>query len=337
MGTGAFGNQSCWCIFNEVIVLVPTPETTLQQYADVWVRQIHRSVEPTTLTVYQRNLRIHILPALGGIKLKDLRRPQIKAWASLMKCATNTARLNLTIVSSILSAAVDDEILEANPVHGIGRRIGLGARDKGELIKAMTSEQLAALLDVLRPTALACQFLVYALTGLRLGEGIGIQRDDILERERVLHVRRQVRVDGLVVPPKTRRGTRFVDLAPEALTALKALAGATESPWVMSPDLGPDPGRALVTGRAFRERIRRALIKGLAQAKLPDHFTIHSFRHTFACLLLQRGEQPDYVQYQLGHGSIQETIDTYGSWVPKNSQRAVKGFAGLMSRQLALW
>jgi hypothetical protein len=33
-------------------------------------------------------------------------------------------------------------------------------------------------------------------------------------------------------------------------------------------------------------------------------------------LLLQQGESPAYVQRQLGHTSIQLTVDTYGRWLP---------------------
>jgi len=40
-------------------------------------------------------------------------------------------------------------------------------------------------------------------------------------------------------------------------------------------------------------------------------------------LLLQRGESPAYVQRQLGHASIQLTVDTYGKWLPMGNKAAV--------------
>jgi len=49
-------------------------------------------------------------------------------------------------------------------------------------------------------------------------------------------------------------------------------------------------------------------------AKLPKHFSPHCLRHTFASLLLQAGESPQYVKEQLGHASITLTVDTYGKW-----------------------
>ena len=40
-------------------------------------------------------------------------------------------------------------------------------------------------------------------------------------------------------------------------------------------------------------------------------------------LLLQQGESPAYVQRQLGHASIQLTVDTYGKWLPMGNKTAV--------------
>ena len=40
-------------------------------------------------------------------------------------------------------------------------------------------------------------------------------------------------------------------------------------------------------------------------------------------LLLQQGESIVYVQRQLGHASIQLTVDTYGKWLPMGNKAAV--------------
>ena len=40
-------------------------------------------------------------------------------------------------------------------------------------------------------------------------------------------------------------------------------------------------------------------------------------------MLLQQGESPAYVQRQLGHASIQLTVDTYGKWLPMGNKAAV--------------
>lgn len=68
---------------------------------------------------------------------------------------------------------------------------------------------------------------------------------------------------------------------------------------------------------------RKVFARALRAAGLPGRFSPHSLRHTFASLLLQAGESPVYVQRQLGHSSIQLTVDTYGRWLPMGNPSAV--------------
>ena len=43
---------------------------------------------------------------------------------------------------------------------------------------------------------------------------------------------------------------------------------------------------------------------------------LHDLRHTFGSLLLQNGASIVYVKEQMGHSSIQATVDTYGHLIP---------------------
>ncbi len=54
-----------------------------------------------------------------------------------------------------------------------------------------------------------------------------------------------------------------------------------------------------------------------------SNHTRDDLRHTFASLLLQHGESVVYVKEQLGHGSIQITVDTYGHLIPGANRAAV--------------
>ena len=60
----------------------------------------------------------------------------------------------------------------------------------------------------------------------------------------------------------------------------------------------------------------------LAKAGLPRR-NLHSLRHSFDSLLIQNGESLAYVRDQLGHSSIQITVDTYGHLVPGGNRMAV--------------
>jgi integrase len=48
----------------------------------------------------------------------------------------------------------------------------------------------------------------------------------------------------------------------------------------------------------------------------------HDLRHTFASLLIAQGEHPKYISEQLGHASVQITLDRYGHLMPQNYDQA---------------
>ena len=51
---------------------------------------------------------------------------------------------------------------------------------------------------------------------------------------------------------------------------------------------------------------------------------IHDLRHTYAALLIAQNANPKYIQAQLGHASIQVTLDTYGHLMPEVSREMVE-------------
>ena len=90
--------------------------------------------------------------------------------------------------------------------------------------------------------------------------------------------------------------------------------------WVFASRSGepPDP-----------QRVRAIFRRALKAAGLSGHFTPHCLRHSFASLLLQREESPQWVQQKLGHSSISVTCDTYGRWLPR---QPVQGGATLLEK-----
>ncbi|MFP5205928.1 MAG: tyrosine-type recombinase/integrase [Acidobacteriota bacterium] len=59
----------------------------------------------------------------------------------------------------------------------------------------------------------------------------------------------------------------------------------------------------------------RYFVPALKEAKIRK-IRLHDLRHTFGSLLLQKGASAIYVKEQMGHSSIQVTVDTYGHLVP---------------------
>ena len=86
------------------------------------------------------------------------------------------------------------------------------------------------------------------------------------------------------------------------------------APWVfLTPDGHPIDGDNLWS-RVFYRLLEKAELRRIR---------LHDLRHTYASLLIQQGESLAYVQEQLGHSSIQVTVDTYGHLIPGANRAAV--------------
>jgi integrase len=73
----------------------------------------------------------------------------------------------------------------------------------------------------------------------------------------------------------------------------------------------------------------KALLK---KAGLPD-MRFHDLRHSTASLLLALGVHPKVVSEQLGHSTIQLTLDTYSHALPTLQAEAARKLGSLLERE----
>ncbi len=161
---------------------------------------------------------------------------------------------------------------------------------------------------------------------MREGELIGLQWGDVDFSGRLIEVRRNVR-RGRITTPKNGK-TRRVDMSlqltntlerllaqrkAEALKKGESLDAVTES-WVFTTPQGTQLDPDNLRKRVFYCALSMA---GLRRVRF------HDLRHTYASLLIQQGESLAYIRDQLGHHSIQITVDTYGHLVPGGNRQAV--------------
>ena len=114
--------------------------------------------------------------------------------------------------------------------------------------------------------------------------------------------------------PKSEKSSREIDLSPALRKELLEL-------YMKGPKIGlvfrTSNGKPLrpnnITRRSFRNALRDAEA-ARAKAKLPAIGPLrwHDLRHTFGSIKIEQGENIYYVQRQMGHSSIQVTIDIYG-------------------------
>lgn len=284
-------------------------EATFEQFATKWlIEYAEPRVKPSTLDGYQRYLEGHVVPAFGAIPLTRLTTGHIQDFVSgLQARGLSPKSINnyLVPLKLMLKHAVRWGYLASNPADGVER-----ARVTPKEMQALTPEQVRALLAVVAPED-SLFFTTAVMTGLRRGELLGLQWRDVDFDARQLRVARSV-WRGEFISPKSKRSTRRVDLTP---SLLEAFAGAR--PLGRIEDTGtslifPGPnGRPLDPDNL----VKRRFLPALERAGVP-RIRFHDLRHTYASLLIAAGEHPKYVQAQLGHASIQTTLDRYGHLLP---------------------
>jgi integrase len=226
------------------------------------------------------------------------------------------------LISGVLSHALEDGLIQANPTSRLGRLIK--GKDRKADVNALTREEARGFLEVVsQHYPKHFPFFLCALrTGLRLGELLALQWGDVDFRGGFIEVRRAF-VVGEITTPKNGKSRR-VDMSKQLAETLKAVRTEQKREALAKGRELPELVFVNGVGRVLEHANLRTRVfwPALAKAGL-RRIRIHDLRHTFASLLIQNGESLAYVRDQLGHHSIQITVDTYGHLVPGANRQAV--------------
>lgn len=289
-------------------------DITVSDYAEKWLRVVESTTREATFDAYWRRLRLHILPRLGNVALRKLSRAQVRAFMAdtVQTGATRETVLSrLTVLSSMLTSAVDDGLIEHNPAARLNLRL---PRPTPRL--AFTREQLRVFLekaDEVNGSHLSSLWWVLARSGLRIGEAIALQPDDVDLTRRTLRVRHTARKSKIrpLGPTKTgeERTVQIGGVLVDRLTWLLAerLEGRPcFTPWLF----------ALDGARLDQTYANRAFCRVRDLLALPKALVPHSMRHSYASFLVADGAPLEFIRRQLGHRKITTTVNLYGSHAP---------------------
>jgi integrase len=268
--------------------------------------------KPSVVREYERSLRLHVLPTLGGAKLSKIQRRDVQRLADDLLASgadPSTIRNALKPLQVIYRRAIEDGDLAVNPCE----RLRLpAARGRRERIASPT--EAAALIAALRPEDRAlwgCAF--YA--GLRRGELRALLWDDVDLADGLIRVERSMSGHGETGGPKSRAGRRGVPI----VAALRDLL--IEHKLATRRDVGLVFGSSV--SRPFTPTaVRKRALTDWRRAGL-EPIGLHECRHTFASLLIAAGVNAKAITAYLGHASIQTTFDLYGHLMPGNEDEAV--------------
>jgi integrase len=313
---------------------------TLKSYAEDWLAS-RNGLAPSSRSRYISYLNNHVNDSLGAMQLRKIRPSVVNNWMAGLAVSDNTKRAALAVVSMVMNAAVEDEILDKNPCRATVVDPPKVYRPE---VHPWVSQQVRAVRDEL-PAHLQILVELMAGIGLRQGEALGLSPSDVDFLRGDVYVQRQLtRAPGtfLFRPPKHGRA-RHVPLRPavrDALAAHLARFPATEVtlPWD-KPDsdesrtvalVVTDPQRRPIYGQRLNEEtwypaLRRAGVKRGVRVD-----GCHALRHTFASVLLANGVSLPEVAAYLGHSSITITANTYSHVIPRLGEQITwRGMAAI--------
>ena len=323
--------------FNEAIsdrdkgLVFDAGSTTVGEYVTRWLEDSAKGdLAPRTYHNYKLQLRQHIIPSIGRVKLSKLSPAHVQAlYAAKLSdgLKPSSVRYIHAVLHRSLEQAVKWNLISRNPARAVDP-----PKIREEEITPLDSEGARKFLDAASGEKVEALLVLSLTVGLRMGEALGLRWPDIDLDAKTLRVNRQLQRirngGGLVFSEPKNASRRTVDLPQRAVEALRshrkrqveeqlrASAQWADNGLVFTTGIGTPIDAQNIVNRHFKPLLRRT--------GLPD-IRWHDLRHTCATLLLSRGTHPKYVQHLLGHASIQLTLDRYSHWIPSMGRATAEG------------
>ena len=329
----------------------PNRQTLAAFLVDEWLPTERRKLATSTWESYERNVRLHIIPAVGHIQIQAIDAVAINRFYTHMLTAgrlhgqqaaglkPRTARY----IGMILHAALDDAVrwrrIPFNPADQADPPTASEA--KAPEMRVWAGLQVRRFLELTAGDRYHWPWLFLATTGCRRGEALGLRWDDIDWERAVVSIRQECIPltkpagrgrEGRIVPRTKGDKPRVVELDTATVGALRTWrarqaeerlligAGYQDLDLVFCrPDGAPYHPEAF--SKTFDRRIHQA-----AFAELPA-IRLHDLRHTWATLALVAGVDVKIVSERLGHSSPMVTWTIY--------QHVVKGMQSDAAEKVA--
>lgn len=291
-------------------ILANSGRMTVADWLDQWLEIRRRSLAGQSYDKYEQTVRVHLIPALGAIRLDKLSRADISMFYARLDRAPRTLRAIHVVLRMALDRAIEDQLIAVNPAARRGKDL---PQPQKRPVSILSPEQAMSLLN--GAGALYPAILLAVATGARRGECLAMRWRNI-DGSTVRFVESMEQRIGMAPRSKSTKTGKFrnVVLPPifanmlnrwkldqaEALLRLGIRQGPNTL--VCQREDGSMLTPAMVTNGYPRHTLR---VLGTRH-----HF--HELRHSHASILLRANVPAKVVQERLGHSSIGVTMDTYG-------------------------
>lgn len=317
---------------------VEPSKITVGQWLEEWLETV---IKPTkrlrTYQTYQSVIENHLKPALGAIRLQQLRAADIQRYYNASELSPTTLTQHHAILASALKAATLQGLVARNVASLVVGKPHVKDQYADVLANCWTAEEARRFLLVAKQAGpQEAAFYALALdSGMRKGELCGLKWEDVdLEAGKVSVVRQLVKGGAEPVFGPIKNGQpRTIDISSRTVALLrkhrahqlerKLANGAAYHDYglVFAKDSG-DPLQANNLGERQLDRLIKAA--GVKRIRF------HGLRHTCATLMLQAGVPAKVVQERLGHKRIEITLNAYAHVLPGMQEDAVKKLEAIL-------
>ncbi len=268
--------------------------TTFGQQSEWWIRHVQdrkrKPVKLHTVSSWKSHLR-WINPRLGDMPLSSVNNLIVKGLVSEMSKAEFSPKTiwnYVQVVKMVVASAVGDDGEELYPRKWNHEFMDLPTV-ASQRTPTFTSEQVQQI--VLRADGqFAVLYALLAATGLRVGEALALEVEHF--RGGVLSIRQSI-WNGRLQSPKTRSGTREVDLAWPVAAMLESFIDGRREGFIFRTPTGSALAQSNV--------LRRSLHLILASMKR-EKAGFHCFRRFRVTHLRKQGTPEDLLRFWIGHG-----------------------------------
>ena len=319
----------------------------LDEYVPIYLENAKNTLSPTNYAHYQSVINKYISPALGHLKLKDIKPVHVQHFVNQLqnleantktkRFAPSTVKRYYTVLQSIMHSAYKLGIIGVNPADS--DRITLPKLQE-QTTEIFTPDEVQELLCCLEAEPLQFKVLIHLAlnTGCRRGELVGLKWSDINFTTGVLNVQRSnYKVAGQSIQSKeTKTGkSRTITLPPYCIALLKHYRSEQTQyrfllgdkwvgdNWIFTQADG-QPMYPSTPTLQFDRFLKRNNLK---------HRKFHALRHTSATLLLSSGTNIKNVASRLGHSQL-KTTDRYVHALEEADKQAANTFETMFNPAL---
>lgn len=296
---------------------VPGDVLTVERYLDAWLDRQKNQQKASGYDTYRKIVQGKLIPWFGQLRLSEFKRTHMRDKLAELDVTNKTLGNIQSAMRSALDDAMQDELIETNPLAGWTYTKNEPPKEEDE-IDPFDKEEQAAILGAMEGQGRnLVQFAFW--TGLRTSELVALDWTDVDFVRGVVRVRRAMTQNAVGKPeaPKTSSGRRDIRLL---RGALDALVDQKQYTWLAGKEVfqNPQTRERWAGDQPIRKTLWQwALKKGGVRYRYP-----YQTRHTYASMMLSAGEHPMWVAQQMGHKDWTMIARRYGRWMPDADKQA---------------